>query len=881
MNETGHDDGDPGPTDPGSPDDTGAGDQQSRRGTNGGRARAKNSRLDVMADLRSEAALIGCVLTNAACFDDVCDRVTDRDFGSFAHGAVWRAIVACDGAGKPFDPVTVADELRRSGEVGKTDPHKIVAGIVSDAGDAANAIHYADIVHDIGTRRRLLDAAREIGTAACAPESSADDVLELAETSVFAIAHSDVASGFVTAADAVGHAMEQIARGSGAALTGASTGLADLDTITGGLAGGQLIVVAARPAMGKTSFALSVGRHICETTDKIAAVASYEMGHEELAMRLLATASAVPANRLKRGNLPTHVSRTVSEQGKRLAALPLLIDDQPPSTISGLRSAIRRTARRGPIGVIVVDYIQLMSGDARRTNASRNDEVGEISRGLKVLSREVDAPIIALSQLSRAVEQRPNKRPQLSDLRDSGCLTRDMRLFRADTGAAVTFGELLDTNATDVPVWATNADGKVVEANLTHAFPSGTKETFKVTLASGAVVEATGNHPFRVVDGWTALEDLVPGARVATVRALPGPRTPVPMDEDEIVLLAHLLRAGTLVDTQTVRYTSADEADLAAVESAALHRFGIAARRVPGVCSAGTTHLHLSACEPVASERHNPVVEWSATHGLWGKRAWDKRVPRAVFSLPNEQVELFLQHLSGTAGSCTSEPGRRTEHQTGGVGYSTASAKLAQDVRVLLLRIGVQACVREHEDPRGSTMYTVGTAGSSQRTCLGRVARHGQDDADLEAGSANDLFWDRIVAIDSIGTRDVYDATVDDVHNFICEGLVLHNSIEQDADAVIFLYRDAVYNENADPRAGEIIVAKQRSGPTGIVNATFDGNLTRWSDAGTPAPTLTLDGDDDRAAAAARYTQNPGGARPARRNGPPERTYDPAAGDPF
>jgi replicative DNA helicase len=222
--------------------------------------------------------------------------------------------------------------------------------------------------------------------------------------------------------------LESLAKAQTSSLVGISTGIPSLDKLTGGLQGGQLIILAARPAMGKSALGVQIARHIAESTQSYVPVLSYEMGVIEITTRMLATATGCDLMRLKGGDLPEGMERVMATAAKDLCDLTMLIDDSPPETIGGVRSAMRRLARRGPIGAIVIDYLQLMSGETRFMQDSRNQEVSEISRGLKRLATELNVPIIALSQLNRQLEQRQNKRPNLSDLRESGSLEQDANL---------------------------------------------------------------------------------------------------------------------------------------------------------------------------------------------------------------------------------------------------------------------------------------------------------------------------------------------------------------------------------------------------------------------------------------------------------------------
>jgi replicative DNA helicase len=247
-------------------------------------------------------------------------------------------------------------------------------------------------------------------------------------------------------------------------------------------------------------------------------VFSLEMSRLELTQRMLCSEARVDSTRIRNGNLTESDWQKIATATGRLAEAPIWIDDNPNLTVMEIRSKARRLkARTGDLGIVVVDYLQLMTG---RTSAeSRQVEVSEISRGLKILARELECPVVALSQLSRALEVRQDKRPMLADLRESGCLTADTRITRADTGEEVTMGDLLAQGAEDVPVWTLDESYRLVQGTMSRVFPSGIKTVYELELSSGRTVKASGNHPFLALEGWFPLDKLDVGDSIAVPRA--------------------------------------------------------------------------------------------------------------------------------------------------------------------------------------------------------------------------------------------------------------------------------------------------------------------------------------------------------------------------
>jgi replicative DNA helicase len=376
-------------------------------------------------DAEAESSVITGILTAPELFLDLTEVLDAEDFAIAAHQEIWRAALACDASGRPIDVITVADALRRSKKLARVGGEKAIEEFAAKTGETTHIMAHAAIVADKARLRRLLAAGRGIATEASSPEADAARVLANAESNIFEIGKERQRSSMIEMAQAVPKMLEALTKARTSILVGQSTGLAGLDRLTGGFQGGQLIILAARPAMGKSALGVQIARHIAETSGGYVPLLSYEMGASEITTRMLSTALGYDLLKLRNGDIPAGMERDTAIAAQKMAELPMLIDDNPPETIGGVRSAMRRLARRGPVSAIVIDYLQLMSGESRIANENRTQEVSEISRGLKRLATELNVPVIALSQLNRQLEQRPNKRPGLSDLRESGSLEQD------------------------------------------------------------------------------------------------------------------------------------------------------------------------------------------------------------------------------------------------------------------------------------------------------------------------------------------------------------------------------------------------------------------------------------------------------------------------
>jgi replicative DNA helicase len=653
--------------------------------------------------------------------------------------------------------------------------------------------------------------------------------------------------------------------------------------------------VAADVFVHNTSFALGMAAHAALYANQPVLVFSLEMGSLELSQRLLCGEARIDSARVRTGRLSEDDWSRISQAIGRLASAPIWIDDNPNLTVMEIRAKARRLKSQvGTLGMVVVDYLQLMTGRTRAEN--RQVEVSEISRGLKILARELECPVVALSQLSRQLELRSDKRPMLADLRESGCIAGDTKVLRCDTGAEVTIRELAESGERDIPVWSLDTDLRMVPATMARAFPTGTKDVFELRLGSGRTITASANHPFLTVDGWLRLDELTIGSRIAVPRLIPQPKETREWPEHEVALLAHLIGDGCVAPRQPIHYTSADPACLEAVEAAA-RRFSIEPRRVE---QGSWSHVYLPSPRKLARGRHNPIAEWLGQWGLYGRRSHEKFVPTPVFALSDDQVGLFLRHLWATDGSVG-------WWGQGRVYYASTSRRLVDDVRLLLLRLGIRSTLRavvgspdrpgyqlcvEGRDEQLAFLDRVGAVGQKvggaedlrqrlqdvvantnvdtvpvavwarvksamrdsavtsrqlaaqlgtancgstlykhapSRSGLARVADV-VDDGVLRALASSDVFWDRVVGIDARGSQLVFDATVESTHNFIANGIVAENSIEQDADVVMFIYRDDVYHADSPDRGqAEIIVSKHRNGPTGVTRLAFLEQFTRFA----------------------------------------------------
>ncbi|MEZ5171405.1 MAG: replicative DNA helicase [Acidimicrobiia bacterium] len=377
-------------------------------------------------NIEVEESLIGAMLLSRDAITAAGERrLSTSDFYKPAHGHVFEAVMALYGQGEPVDPVTISEELRRVGLLDAVGGKSALVALQANTPASANAGHYAAIVSELALMRRLIAVGGEIAEMGYVSTESVSDTLDRAESLVY-----DVAGGRVTDPVDLHTSLEdtldqlEYLYGHEGDITGVPTGYDDLDSVLLGLQPSALVILAARPGMGKSALALGAARNVALTQRRPVLFFSLEMGHLELTKRLLASEARVDSKKLATGNIPEADWTRLSHAVGRLAEAPLLIDDNPHCTVMEMRAKARRIkARHGDLGLVVVDYIQLMSGSATAEN--RQIEVSEMSRSLKILARELETPVLALSQLNRQLEYRTDKRPVLADLRESGSLEQD------------------------------------------------------------------------------------------------------------------------------------------------------------------------------------------------------------------------------------------------------------------------------------------------------------------------------------------------------------------------------------------------------------------------------------------------------------------------
>ena len=635
------------------------------------------------ANVEAEQAVLGSLLIDPDAIIKVASTLRDTDFYREPHQWIYRALFSLHERREPADFVTLVDELERNDQLEEIGGPAYITQLINSTPTAIYVDHYARIVERTATLRRLIGAANQIAELAYDESHEVDEVVDRAEGIIFGVSESRIHRDLTPIARVLDEVVDQIdflARNQNR-LMGVPTGFVLLDKMLGGFQKSDLIIVAGRPGMGKSSLGLSIVQNAARRYDARVAIFSLEMSSEQVVQRLLSVETAIDSHRLRMGQIDEEEWPILVEAANTLAGTKIFVDDTPGASVMEIRTKARRLYAERGLDLILVDYMQLMSGSgggARGEN--RQQEISYISRSLKGLARELNVPVIALSQLSRAVESRANNKPVLSDLRESGCLSGDTLVYLPDLGLNLTMRDL--ARRKDFRVVAFDqAKQCLVPAEVNNAFCTGSKQVFRITLQKGKSLRATANHKFLTESGWKRLDELRTDERVAAL------------------------------DT-TAQTLAAPETGQHPVNISDSHRR-------PAVQTA-------------------PVLAADLPRGPWGRQR-PAEDPATVGSLPGFAV------LSGDAG-------------------------------------------------RG-------------------------------------VCWDKVASIQADGVEDVYDFTVPVFHNFVANDFIVHNSIEQDADVVIFVYREDYYNEDTDRQnIADLMVAKHRHGTTGTVSLFFRKELTQFRD---------------------------------------------------
>src|SRR5687767_10322156 len=443
--------------------------------------------------------------------------IDSGDFYRDAHRRIFDKMVALNERNHAIDFVTLKEELARGGDLDEVGGPAYVASLADGVPRATNVEYYARIVKEKATLRNLIFAANKILTNAYEADQEADVILDEAEGSIFAVADDRLKAGFIPMRDLVKESFPKIEQlfEQKRLITGVATGFADIDEMTRGLQGGDLVIVAARPSMGKTSLVLNIAQHVAVQPDLTVGFFSLEMSKESLFLRLLTSEAHLDSHRLMSGAIGQKDYGRIAHALETMSAMRLFIDDTAGIGVMEMRAKARRLQSEHGLHLLVVDYIQLMTGRGRFEN--RTLELASISRSIKGLAKELNVPIVLLSQLSRAPEARSDHRPQLSDLRE--CVTGDTLVCLTD-GRRVPICSLVGQ---EPQVWSATPAGQITAAAADKVWRVGTRSVTRIRLATGRTITATAEHRLLAGSGWIEVGALTVDDRLALSRFVPEP----------------------------------------------------------------------------------------------------------------------------------------------------------------------------------------------------------------------------------------------------------------------------------------------------------------------------------------------------------------------
>jgi replicative DNA helicase len=830
-------------------------------------------------NLDAEAAVLGGILVENEAMDIVLEHLTADDFYREAHRKIFRVMVALHEKNEPCDTITISEALRAKNELEAVGGLSYLVALSSDTASAANIGFHARIVREKSTLRSLIRISTDITDGAYSATHDVDEFLDTAERKIFDISEQRVKNGFVTVSDMVTPTLKKIeeAASKKSVVTGLATGFTDLDRVTAGLQNSDLIILAGRPGTGKSAFSMNIGANVARNGGGVA-VFSLEMSREQLVMRLLCGEARVDSARIRSGFLRQADYPALVAASGRLKNMPIHIDDTAAMSILELRAKARRLARDKSknLKLVIVDYLQLVRGTGAAGN--REGEVGEISRSLKALAKDLQIPVVGLAQLNRKVEERQDKRPVMSDLRESGCLTGETAVYMPISGEWKRIDEVKVGDrvlAMDRYTWT------LEPRDVTRTWVNGVRPVFTLRTALGRELKATVNHKFMTTDGWKALGQINVNDHIVLPRTLPEPQATVHIQRSSLALLAHMIGNGCMLQRHCVQYTSGYPEMTELVARLAIDVFGDAVAPRTANEKGNCHNCYLPANFRLTHGNRNPVAAWLEGFHLWNKRSYEKHIPDEIFRHGNKDIAWFVKHLWATDGTINAKSGHQPT-----IAYSSTSHELSIGVQNLLLRLGI--CARLHAVPqklgRDSHIVTVSGAPDMQRfltvvgplkpnhvdashkilglidgrphntnrdivpnaffknarwnsklirsnvsreRCL--ITAEQNDSAELELLARSDVYWDRVVAIAPAGEMPTFDITVDALHNFVANGVIAHNSIEQDADVIMFLYRDEVYSKDPSKKGqAECIISKHRNGALTTIPLTFIGELTKF-----------------------------------------------------
>ena len=832
-------------------------------------------------NLEAEEAVLSACIMSAESLLEAIEILKPDHFYRSANKYIFQAMVDLYKNGQPVDLVMLANELKQKKQLDTIGGATYLSKLVDEIPMAVNVPHYATIIREKAILRIAIQKCNTIATDCFNDSMSATNIIDNAQKEILSIevenSDDNSYSSMAQIAEKGIDVLDERSKHPGT-INGLPTGFKDIDNLTWGLQKSDLIIIAARPSMGKSALALNIARHIAiDKAEPVpVAIFSLEMSKEQLLFRLMSDMAKINSQQFRSGYFsPSDWSNMVSATDK-ITNAPIFIDDNGGLSIDKVQRRSRKMFKKHGLGLIIVDYLQLMEGNQ---TGSRDREVASITGGLKAIAKELNIPVVALSQLNRSLETRSNKRPQLSDLRE--CLATESTLLLTSSGVQSNMSSHMLT-------YGLNTKTGGIELAKSKNIPKKENKTIYVRLSSGRFIQCTKKHPILTDVGWTKAKDLTKDHAIACIHKIKEPKGTIKIPSAR--WLGWMLGNGSMLNYSSPTFICSDIAVANGFINETEKLFGLTPK----------IHKHWSkkvyqydiTAGHVRTSAGNPCKNWLRENDMWGKKAPQKEIPQWFLEqADNKSLSEIVGGLVDTDGSIPLFTKCRPA-----VKYSTTSLKMAHQYMWCLSRLGIFGRIDKgyFSDKATTNAYSViisegievekfrkavtlygikgkklmsaslSKKGSNFGNRLGvwvgkelvrhaeskgftpeklgyryqkkRISRNnlkflldkidGYDNKKIAWLANDNIYWDRLKYIEDGGEVAVFDRSVPSFHNFAANGIIVHNSgsIENDADIVSFIYRDEVYNPEEDnPNRGtaEIIIAKHRNGPTDFVKLAF------------------------------------------------------------
>ena len=809
-----------------------------------------------------EQGIIGCQLLDPViCIPEVADR-----FGGsvnfhydLRHQEIQKCLFAMWQKNIPVAMISMMQWLKEQNMLDKIGGFAYLNQL-QDVPSAANLSYYLEKVAEKFLLRNLIQTCTGVVGRIYDFEGDVPQLLDEVEKDILKIAESGQQQKSHEIKSLVNGALVTIEKmfNRQGELSGIGTGFTDLDKMTDGFHGGEMIIVAARPSMGKTSLALNIAEHVALELGLPVGVFSLEMTAASLILRMLCSLARVNLRTVRDGFMSQSDFPKLMSASGRISGSKLFIDDEGGLSIMQLRARARRMHQQHGIKLFVIDYLQLLHSTGQRRDENRQQEIADISGAIKALAKELNVPVIALSQLNRELEKDKSRKPRLSDLRESGCLSKETQIYTPNHNS--TIGEMT-IDADNDSVYSVDMKNSTVMSSPRKVWKTGTKKVFQMTLSTGHKIKATANHKFLSCGKWLPLGMLSADDMVAIPLNAPLPNQET-ITLSEARLLGLFVSNGCTLARRSVQITlNSQDADLAkqAMKDAGVvfngelrpHAKKESHKSRPG---SSWVQVFFPSVRVPSKVKRSVLVEWLIKHGLYDKRAKQKKIPDVIFRQPISVVREFLSALFSGDGCCclTTSKKNPNKHQYVVASYSSSSRELVDGVQWLLQCCGIVSGIST-VSCRGFVNHTLSVYSRCSKIKFAEQIGFLSKRKDKAMSAIvkkmlaaplgyekyipeGDLVYVPIKSIFPMGLEEVWDMEVPSTNNFVANGIVVHNSIEQDADLVGLLYKpdsnkDEESEEETEACAINFLIAKQRNGPTGDVHFTFLKTFTRFEQA--------------------------------------------------